>query len=50
MKENVSDCFQMARPKIKGTHTHARMHARTHTCTHTENKSKHGERLMTEFG
>lgn len=37
MKENVSDCFQMAPPKImeKGekvhTHTHVRTHARTHT-------------------
>lgn len=44
MKENVSDYFQMARPKImeKG--------AKVHTHMRRENKTKHGERLMTECG
>lgn len=44
MKENVSDYFQMTQPKIteKG--------AKVHTQMKRENKTKHGERLMTEFG
>ena len=48
MKENVSDYFQMAQPKImeKGE----KVYTHTHTHTHTQNKSKPGERLMTEFG